>query len=65
MRRRSAETGKDNAETLRRRDAERGSFSAPPRLGNSAFKETEIGLIPVDWEMEIYQATGSNRFVPV
>ncbi len=40
-----------NAETGRSRDAEGQTASAPPQLGDSAFKETEIGLIPAEWDI--------------
>jgi type I restriction enzyme S subunit len=39
-----------NAETERSRDAEGQTPSAPPQLGDSAFKETEIGWIPAEWD---------------
>jgi type I restriction enzyme S subunit len=38
-----------NAEAQRGRDAEGQTPSAPPQLGDSAFKETEIGLVPEGW----------------
>lgn len=46
-----------STETLRSRDAEvenLADFQNPPaplRLGDSAFKETEIGPVPVDWDV--------------
>lgn len=40
-----------NAEAQRRGDAGQENASAPQRLGDSAFKETEIGLLPADWEV--------------
>lgn len=41
----------ENAEALRGRDAEKSPASAPPRLRDSALKETEIGLLPADWKV--------------
>jgi type I restriction enzyme S subunit len=40
-----------NAEAQRHRDAEAEILSAPSRLGDSAFKETEIGLLPAEWDV--------------
>jgi len=41
-----------NAETQRGRDAEKGNALASQRLSDSALKETQIGLIRVEWRVK-------------
>jgi type I restriction enzyme, S subunit len=51
----------ENAESQRGRDAEKSPASAPPRLCDSALKETEIGLLPADWEVLQFAKAIVNR----
>jgi type I restriction enzyme S subunit len=58
---RRSETERLNAETRSRGGVEEKTLSGPQHLGDFAFEETEIGLLPTEWEVKLLRDLVATR----